>query len=373
MILLCYQSLNAVNMIMYPPLMVTTSQANIDDVTPPLMHLCPLEQYDLTKLHGYGYTNENDLLEGILENKTYRSWGSNFNMTFEQLVRNVTVFSPENFMADHKLDDMLQPVLYPKYGFCFEVKSYDSGAMLLLPKQTASKKNFTILLTSRSTKRYFHGDSNSQFGDRVYINTLDIYSYKVDIEMYESAESRNCVADPDYSYEKCVDEFIRKDLKEKIGCTPPYLSSSDHCSIVPETYNKELAYFGIEYANNYYINGENIAEKTCLQPCKQQRVKLTLKDQSPEIEKDGSWAMFTFNPTVRVNKEIPSYNWFSFTVDIGKELELFQKLFINYCMIYFVLGSSLGTWAGLSAISCIDLLTINPMLSFKTWLFFKET
>ena len=41
--------------------------------------------------------------------------------------------------------------------------------------------------------------------------------------------------------------------------------------------------------------------------------------QTPQAENDGSFATFTFDPTVRVNKEIPSYNWFNFIVDIGKK------------------------------------------------------
>ena len=329
MILLGYQSHNAVYMIMYPPLMVTTSQANINDVTPPLMHLCPLQQYSLTKLRHYGYTNENEMLEGKLMNETFRSWGSHLNMTFQQLVRNVTLFSPEYFIMDHKFDNLLEPVFYPKYGYCYEVKNYNLSTMLSLPEQTPCKKNFSVLLTSRNTRTFYHGDSNSQFGDRVYIDTLDIYSYKVHIEIYESAANTNCNAAPDYSYEKCVDDLIRNDLKEKLGCIPPYLSSSDHCTIVSGIYNKSLAYFGTEYANSYYINGENIAEKTCAKPCKQQRVTLTLKDQTPQAENDGSFATFTFDPTVRVNKEIPSYNWFNFIVDIGKKLKLLVIQFVR--------------------------------------------
>ncbi len=68
----------------------------------------------------------------------------------------------------------------------------------------------------------------------------------------------------------------------------------------------------------------------------------TLKDQTYSPKK---YVVFNFNPKVKVLTEQPNYDWFNFIIDIG---------------------SSLGTWAGLSAISLID-FDLYPVTSFKSF------
>ena len=121
--------------------------------------------------------------------------------------------------------------------------------------------------------------------------------------MHDIRETGNCIADYNYSYEKCVDDYVSNDLKTMLGCIPPLLSNYD-----PKK-----------------------AKDMCLKPCLQQKIHVILKDQETS---PGSWATFVFNPNVKVLTEQANYNWFNFIVDIG---------------------SSLGTWAGLSAIYLIDI------------------
>ena len=91
----------------------------------------------------------------------------------------------------------------------------------------------------------------------------------------------------------------------------------------------------------YVTLGETKAQKQCQKPCKQQRISVSLKDQSPYTY--SSISVITFNSNVKVSKEEPSYNWFNFIVDVG---------------------SSLGTWVGISAITFMD-FAVNPRATMK--------
>ena len=89
--------------------------------------------------------------------------------------------------------------------------------------------------------------------------------------------------------------------------------------------------------------GETKAQQQCQKPCKQQRISVSLRDQTPTSMSSSSIISMYFNPKVKVSKEEPSYNWFNFIVDVG---------------------SSFGTWIGISAITLIDFV-INPRSTMK--------
>ena len=67
--LLCYQLSNAMVTILNPPMMMTKSTVDITDssVPPPLVYICPLDQYNNTKLRNHGYKEAFEMLEGIIE------------------------------------------------------------------------------------------------------------------------------------------------------------------------------------------------------------------------------------------------------------------------------------------------------------------
>ena len=100
-VMLIIQSHTAFKLIMNPPMIMTTSEANISDVRKPLMYLCPSDQYDLNKTIEHGYAHNHDLVNGKM-NATERSWGAHLNMTWEQLIRNVTTKSPDEFVNNTK-------------------------------------------------------------------------------------------------------------------------------------------------------------------------------------------------------------------------------------------------------------------------------
>ena len=325
---------------MDPPLVVTTSRITISKITPPLMYLCPLGQFDTKKVVAFDFAHETDILKGKIKNRGkgyHRSWGSHKNLTFEQLVRNVIKEVPKETKIGSIL---LSPKLFPKFGYCFEV-DYNIQEPFVFPHKADFTKDYTILLTDKSLRTYFSLDMTSQLGDkvRIFMTNPSIYSFFVDVEIYEAEPRKNsCNPDPNYSYEQCVDNQVHADLKPRLNCVLPYLSERGHCQNISEKFQAEIEYYGNSYVTPIIMLLETKAQKQCQKPCKQQRISVSLRDQTPSNMSRSSTISMYFNPNVKMSKEEPSYNWFNFIVDVG---------------------SSLGTWIGISAITLID-FAVNP-------------
>ena len=283
----CYQVQFAVKSIMDPPLMVTTSGTTISEITPPLMYLCPLNQFDIEKVKAFDYGHETLILEGIMYSQSkgyFRSWGSHRNLTFEQLIRNVIKEAPKDIEFGNILSS---PKLFPKFGNCFQV-DYNAQNSFLFPDKADFLNDYTMLLTDKSTRTYFSVNMASQLGDkiRIFKNNPSIYSFFVDIEIYEAAQKKtNCNPDPNYSYEHFVDEQVHADLKPRMKCVLPYLSEGDHCQNLSKKYKPEIKYCGIKYVTPYIILGET---KGLPETLYQQQISVSLRDQTPSSMSNAS-------------------------------------------------------------------------------------
>ena len=63
-IMFFYQVQIAVNQLRNPPIIDSTEILNIADVDPPLITVCPLNQFNKTKMKEFGYRNLNSVLSG---------------------------------------------------------------------------------------------------------------------------------------------------------------------------------------------------------------------------------------------------------------------------------------------------------------------
>ncbi len=180
--------------------------------------------------------------------------------------------------------------------------------------------NFSIFLTDSQTKTYYGVDIGSVTGDMITVMQLtsSVYSYSVEVEMYHSKDTLHCNADPDYSYAKCVDDYVHSDLKPLFGCVPPPLSATDHCKAYdPKGRDDAVEKLRVKYLEYMFLLAPTEAERKCLKPCKQQKFKISLRSQGSSIY-SSSLATIYFEPKVKVVKEEPSYIWFNFVVDVGK-------------------------------------------------------
>ena len=228
LVMFCYQVQFAVKSIIDPPLIVTTSGTTISEITPPLMYICPLNQFDKKKVTAFDYNHETNILEGKIKNHRegyYRSWGTHINLTFEQLIRNAIKEVPKETKFEFE-SILLSPKLFPKFGYCFEVDN-NMKEIFAFPPYDDFTKDYTIFLTDKSARTYFSLDMASQLGERIriFMTNPSFYSFFVDVEIYEATpEKSNCNSDPDYSYEQCVDEQVHADLKPRINGGTQFLS-----------------------------------------------------------------------------------------------------------------------------------------------------
>ena len=61
--------------------------------------------------------------------------------------------------------------------------------------------------------------------------------------MHDIRETGNCNSNSNYSYEKCVDDYVSNDLKTMLGCIPPLLSNYDHCGFVTKEKFSNISYY----------------------------------------------------------------------------------------------------------------------------------
>ncbi len=163
--------------------------------------------------------------------------------------------------------------------------------------------------------------------------TSSVYSYSIEVEMYHSKDTLHYNADPDYSYAKCVDAYIHSDLKPLFGCVPPPLSATDHC----KTYDPKrdaVEKMRVRYLEYMFLLAPTEAERNCLKPCKQQKIKISLRSQASSIF-SFSLATLYFEPKVKVVIEEPSYIWFNFVVGVGK-IKKYCEISDIYCFRYIV-------------------------------------
>ena len=338
-VMLCYQVSKAFKSLMNPPMMIVSESVNTINVRAPLVYICPLDQYNTDRLIEFGYKDEFTMIGGSLDDEPIRSWGAHKNITFQQLVDNVTDLNFQKIISYIVLP--VKKVIFPKFGYCLMLDDDINVTETTIIDTLKYQIGFMILLTDSKTKTYFSVDMASQIGDRIRLESTTVpmvYTFFVDIEMHILSDKSKCQSDPNYSYEACVDEFVHDDLMNLFNCVPPFLSAKNHCTNA-RIENELDEYLFYKYTEPYFTFGQTIAEEKCQKPCVQQKIKVSLRDQVQLYKKGSSTARITFTPVVKVYSDHPAYDWFNFVVDVG---------------------SSFGTWVGLSCISFIDLV-LNPI------------
>ena len=132
-----------------------------------------------------------------------------------------------------------------------------------------------------------------------------------------------------------------------MDCIPPWLSSRNQCSTNIKTYNYTKWEIGSMISASFKKPIDEWKptemEKKCKNPCKKMTNKVSLK-----VDKNRNFTFasikFRFKKTVRVEKKVVVYTWFNFIIDVG---------------------SSLGLWLGLSALSITDLVIEAFMMAKK--------
>ena len=112
---------------MDPPIVDSTETLNIEDVDPPLITVCPLNQFNMTKMNEFGYNNLESVLIGYSYKNKQIGWGAQYNLIFEEFIDKMLIVHRYSFFIrpmNKNMKPRYEERFYPKYGWCIDVSNY---------------------------------------------------------------------------------------------------------------------------------------------------------------------------------------------------------------------------------------------------------
>ena len=202
-------------------------------------------------------------------NKVRRSWGDHINLTYSELVAEVTDRHDIEQIEWNNPDLNLTRVLYPRFGYCLEVNNYSLDRVYIDLKK-GHNNDIYVYLTDKSLKTYFGIHHSSQTGNAIMLDAKKslMNSYTVDISIVDSsysAEEDGCEHNKKYKFIECVDEEVNKDLTPTFRCVPGWLSGRKPCATIKR--HNFLGYFEKNYVKLYHFLLMTKAQSLCRLPC----------------------------------------------------------------------------------------------------------
>ena len=348
----CVQFRVAVEKLRIPPLIDITEEVTIDSADLPIITICPTNQYNLTALKMYGYTNRNLMLFGsaIFKSKPYYSWGGQVNKTYTEMLADLFPSVIINNDINPKITTKpktIEEIFVPKYGYCIKVTNYSKEDGVVIQVLIAENE-FHVYITDRKQDSFPIFWFDSQHGELV--TGLRGVEAWYDVEIRQKSRSNPnikglCEEYDTRTFADCVDDKVGEVMMPVLGCNPPYLSAKNQCTryFVDEDLSKVRKYFTeIGLWNDYLM--ELVAlrpippQKLCKPPCLATETHVQLRGtNSPDHPKHGAnMAKVNLNFKTIVTKTFKgiNYHFYDFIIDSG---------------------SSLGLWLGLSVIGLTDI------------------
>ena len=133
-----------------PPVIDSTETLNIADVDPPLITVCPLNQFNGTAMmlkYGYGFGLDR-VLFGDDDKKDVYAWGTQYNLTFDKLIDNMLRVHYDFFIItltnyNRNMNPRYEKRFYPGNGYCIDVSNYTATDEIKLQVRLNSGDIFT--------------------------------------------------------------------------------------------------------------------------------------------------------------------------------------------------------------------------------------
>ena len=349
-----YQTLVAIQKLTSPPVVDSTERLNIEDVDSLMVTICPLNQWNISKLNEFGYEDELYLLLGFANaSKTFVGWGAQHNLTFEELfqkVNNFNLSNPEIVLWLHgwiEENISTESIFYPKFGLCYALVNLTITQNILLgirvDTQEGENVPAQVLITDKRLKTRNTLHTESHWGSSIIIEQGMDYSYLIKVEQISNFDPKNpakCNTYDEDEFDNCNDAELQQIWKPLINCNPPWVSPNDHC-IRDMNFTREItkSVFDNAYetvASIYYMVTYLIKD-SCNKAC-----TVTQASILPSEKKKSRYASASHQSYLRLK--------------FASEVIYTTKKFAYGPSEFLIdMGSSLGLWFGLSVFGITDL------------------
>ena len=258
LIMFFYQAQIAVNKYQNPPVVDSTDLINIEDIEPPVITICPIDQFKSRKFKEMGYFSYNSFLLGLDSKNNVTAWGAQYNMTFEEMIEEIEDLDKDFPSLEYKMDNKgpwlkaeYDQRYYPTFGRCIDFYNYTAtGDLELLIKidkvidfyaygSTSYQLSMAeVFLTDKKLRTRITVHKQSHWGSSIIIENGKVMEFLIKVEQLSNFDPRkpdDCIEYTDDEFENCVDEELQDLWKPIIGCNPPWLSPQKQCNATLNT------------------------------------------------------------------------------------------------------------------------------------------
>ena len=262
----------AVNKLKNPTVTESTKYLDIGDIEPPLITICPNQQYNTS----ISFYTAIELLNGSLLSKDQGiSWGGRWNVSFEQLVKVVMNYKLRNIAikdGDYKMYKTKERIM-PYYGICYDIQLSSLQEEAIFTIIPMLKNDFEVFITDNNLQRFGGVYHPSHLESRITVGMYQYKEFEVVIEIksyFDPTHPEQCSAYKDDEYFECVDEEAQKVFYPKLGCNPPWISPNNQCTGI--LYGEDKRKFINEKLFNTKVNGVWISENKIHQHMKNHKL-----------------------------------------------------------------------------------------------------
>ena len=171
-----YQASIAIEKLLNPPVIDSTQRFSISNIETPLITICPLNQYNYTKLQQFGYEDEIHFILGLGPNNLFVGWGKQHNLSFEELFQHVENFNLSNpeFNIYHK-NQTYEEIEYemnflPYFGLCYDLVNITITKEFVLDISLDEKvMKAQVFITDKNMRTRNTVDADSHWGSSIFI------------------------------------------------------------------------------------------------------------------------------------------------------------------------------------------------------------
>ena len=345
-----YQMQNSVIKYLDRPVYQIKTTRSVYKVNKPIVYVCHDPQYNINRAKEAGYSWQDTFASGYVyypdDDEYDITWKGKYgNFTYEELQdyiydSNYSDLTVENYLEKTNETDV---TFVTSYGFCMKLQTLENNNFMGL----YTVKRSSVLLVDPNTDNPFeiiHLDNGKINFGPTSDDQFDFYSYELvwtlhDSSIYDGISCTN-YNNLGINYGECVEDEMSKKMLSLYSCLPPWFPNYYNDQYCEE--NKDIILSNDNINKSYVMTenmmlGQKLEFPACLPPCL--TMKLTMKELKHDTDNTESAVMIlqVKAKDILVYSEVYAYDMFNLIVDMG---------------------SSLGLWLGLSALSIFDLVIV---------------